>query len=255
MPWKMSSQVPAEFKHLRELLLEYDDSGDEVVSGTKQLIGSLSNLNKLWTSQYDEVYKKQKGFVKKLNPAAKSRILHAFRQLVGSAVSNFGRPVNYSVMIPQATSKAEAAAIASTFALLGESLEKINTLFLNAAETYNYIESEDRSRFQQQFRRNQAVPLGPKVQEFFKAHSDEFKTHVMVIDDDIKIDADKAAEFLRMKLSKTTGDLAARRKEAIQGVHYVLLNLHNSFVDAGQNFLREVTSKSLPDTAAETPAP
>jgi hypothetical protein len=257
-----STQLP-NFPILKEMLLleGFDDSGENVVAGMRQVLGDITTG---WRSAYNDVEREHKRAVKKLAPEQLSKINNAANTALDKLLNDVKVEVDIAPMMDILRSKDEVKAAYTTFTILSAGAAEIHKQFMQHAISEKYGENGEVTR-QPLFdkatgdkmiadvKNGSVKNIGPNTIKFIADHKTFFKQVLKINNQTITFNIDAGAQLLESKLGQTKdlGGGSPGQKEAVLGVFYMLLMLRKQLGDAATRINAAASSKKLPD---ETPA-
>lgn len=241
-----------EFPRLRSLLLENDD-GEDIVSGLRKLVADVRTN---WRSPYSATKSEQEKLWKKLSPQQQAALREQLHLAVLSALSNVSQPIRVSGFNP--TSKLEANVIHMTFRRMANDLQHIGPALLERASVgpEPIVTPEEAQLLKGQYNAG-GIPmdreLGQVTLNFVNDHQKELTRLVMYEDDGAYgFDIYTVPTNLATAISKTPKN---KQKEALQGVHYLLLRMARQFADTSVALQRQYSGQSLPAEPSEPGKP
>jgi hypothetical protein len=245
----MSFTQRPDFPILREMLLleGFDDSGENVVAGMRQVLGDITTG---WRSAYNDIEREHKRATKKLAPEQFRKISSAANRVIDTLLNDVRVTPDVSTLMDTLRSKDEVKAAYTTFSVLSAGAAEIHTQFMYDAVEADIFDRAEGDKMIDDVKKGTFKNVGPNVVKFVTDHK-EFLKRVLVMDEAssaFRIDA--GAQLLSSKLAATkTEQGQPGQKDAVLGVFYMLLMIRRQLATVAQNIKNEASRKKLPDVA------
>lgn len=250
----MSSTQRPDFPILREMLLleGFDDSGENVVAGMRQVLGDITTG---WRSAYNDIEREHKRAYKKISPEQQRKISTAAGRVLDTLLNDVRVTPDVTTLMDTLRSKDEVKAAYTTFSILSAGAAEIHTQFMHDAVEAGIFDRAEGDKMIDDVKKGTFKNVGPNVVKFITDHKD-FLKRVLVMDEAssaFRIDA--GAQLLSSKLAATkTEEGQPGQKEAVLGVFYMLLMVRRQLATVAQNIKNEASRKKLPDATPAGPA-
>jgi hypothetical protein len=237
--------MQSEFPRLKALLLE--DEGEDVVSGLRKALGLIQSG---WSSDYTGVKKEQERLWKKLPPAQQQNVKSLFMLVIEKLFRTPNSTINTDLI--KATDRSEASAIVATMQKFATGAREVDGRFLSNQEYLDNISADDVALFKSQY--DGAGPadirLGAVTIKFLTDHADQVKQIIGMYDDTLGFNVDEVVRRLDKAIAATPEE---KRKEAIRGLHYFLLDIAHEFEAAKQRLVTKFSplNKQPPEAKPE----
>lgn len=221
-----------------------EDEGEDVVSGLRKLI---SDVRTNWRSPYSAVKGEQEKLWKKLSTKQQQALREQFHTAVLSALENTAQPIRTSGFAP--TSKIEANVIHLTFRRLANDLQHIGPMLLDKASVgpNAIITEKEMEALKNQYNAG-GLPmdreLGSVTLKFVADHQ-KMLTRLIMDEESGAFGFDVYSVPMNLTAALQTTP-KERQKEALQGVHYLLLRMASQFAQTSIALQRKYSGQSLP---------
>ncbi len=231
-----------EFPTLRLLL---EDEGEDIVFGLRR---ALDLIKTGWSSDYSAVKREHEKIWKKLSPAQQQKLKTLFQVILEKLFRTPNSTVNTDLI--SASDKLEAQAIVATFNKFSTGIRDIDLNFLDNQEYGGVITSDDRDTFGRHYQSSGGpadIRLGPTTVKFLTDHASQINKIIGVYDVTLGFNIGEVVNRLNAAVAATEKD---KQKEAVQGLHYFMLDLAHEFDRA-----KDILTKKFSGKTGESPKP